>query len=231
MSLTPEERAERSRQNGRKSHGPTTHAGKQRSRANAMKHGLRADALPIPGEDPALAQSRTDAWNEYYAPQSPASQHLVNECVRATLQADRVANCHAVAIAAHMKEARASWYDRQEKAATEQGARLRTNPADAYAQLVSTAAGCRWLIARWERLEHALQTYGRWKHGEAAIAVRMLGGMTDNPDAWVARLCAARLGGSDHYDKLHPAVRSRPTAGELVRFLQSIQFAQSHRIA
>ncbi len=34
-------------------------------------------------------------------------------------------------------------------------------------------------------------------------AVRMLGGMTDNPDAWVARLCAARLGGSDHYDKLH----------------------------
>ena len=52
MSLTKAQRAEVSRQNGRKSRGPKTDEGKRRSRTNAVKHGMRAEVLPLPNEDP-----------------------------------------------------------------------------------------------------------------------------------------------------------------------------------
>jgi len=44
--------------NSQNSTGPTSVAGKAVSRFNAMKHGLDAAALVIPGEDPALSVDR-----------------------------------------------------------------------------------------------------------------------------------------------------------------------------
>src|SRR5207302_9268114 len=82
--------AEISRQNGKKSRGPVTDAGKAISRQNAIRHGLCATILALPNEDPELLRARTDAWHDYYKPQSPAAYHYLNECVRATVLADRV---------------------------------------------------------------------------------------------------------------------------------------------
>src|SRR4051812_41285220 len=99
MSLTAEQRAEQNRINARKSTGPKTEEGKAKSRYNALKHGLRADPAALPGEDPEVVAGRARSWNEYYRPQSPAAQHLVNECVRATLMSDRAARYHEAAVA------------------------------------------------------------------------------------------------------------------------------------
>src|SRR6516165_7805040 len=98
MTLTPEQRAEISRQNGKKSKGPVTEQGKSRSRQNALRHGLRAEVLPLPNEDPQKVAAREQAWNDYYRPQSPAAQRLVTECVRATLLSDRAHVAHAAAL-------------------------------------------------------------------------------------------------------------------------------------
>ena len=46
MALTKKEQAAIRRDNGRKSKGPTSDAGKNTSRRNALKHGLRAEAWP-----------------------------------------------------------------------------------------------------------------------------------------------------------------------------------------
>ena len=48
------------RQNSRKSTGPRTEAGRNRSRFNAVKHGFRAEKAILPDEDPAALQERLD---------------------------------------------------------------------------------------------------------------------------------------------------------------------------
>ena len=49
------------RRNATRSTGPRTDAGKARSRLNGLKHGLRAQVLVLPDEDPAAFQERLDA--------------------------------------------------------------------------------------------------------------------------------------------------------------------------
>ena len=65
MALTQAQRAEINRRNARKSTGPRTDAGKAASRLNAMKHGLRAQTVPLPVEDPAELEALADEWVDY----------------------------------------------------------------------------------------------------------------------------------------------------------------------
>ena len=58
-TTTAAERAEISRRNARKSTGPKTPEGKNRSKFNAMKHGMDAKTPVLPGED-AEAYRRAD---------------------------------------------------------------------------------------------------------------------------------------------------------------------------
>src|SRR3954452_6740808 len=102
--LTPEERAEVSRRNGRKSKGPTSAAGRAASSRNSTKHGMRAKALVMANEDPEIVAGRIAEWNDHYRPRSPAAWHLVNQCLAATLVADRCRLAHDAALADQVDE-------------------------------------------------------------------------------------------------------------------------------
>src|SRR5437588_531225 len=99
MVKTAEEKAEISRQNGAKGRGPTSTDGKRRSSMNACKHGMRARSLTLPGEDPAIAAARSDAWYSYYRPVSPAAHHLTNQCIWSSLLSDRCQANHDETVA------------------------------------------------------------------------------------------------------------------------------------
>src|SRR5689334_17393369 len=90
MTLSPAERAEVNRQNARKSTGPRTAEGKLRSRENALRTGLRAVVLTLPGEDPEAVAERAREWLDHDEPQTPEAVQLAFECARASIQCDRV---------------------------------------------------------------------------------------------------------------------------------------------
>jgi len=67
------------RQNAKHSTGPKTQAGKDRTRFNAITHGLRAESVVIPGEDQSRFDQHlerlTNAWN----PQDDMERDLVEQ--------------------------------------------------------------------------------------------------------------------------------------------------------
>src|SRR3954470_15671475 len=107
--LSSEERAEVSRRNGAKSRGPKTEAGRATSSRNSTRHGMRAKVTVMANEDPGVVAARVDEWDDHYRPQSPAARHLVNQCVAATLLADRCQIAHDAALADQVDEAAGAW--------------------------------------------------------------------------------------------------------------------------
>src|SRR5438270_12353236 len=145
MSLTAEQKRDVSRQNGRKSKGPSEQ-GRLRSRYNALKHGLRAETLVLPDEDPAMIAARASAWGEYYQPESPAAIHLTDQCVRATLLADRCDRFQAAALSRQMREAEERWDRDQEDRLERIKTLMREDPGAALVELQRLVMGLRWLI-------------------------------------------------------------------------------------
>jgi hypothetical protein len=175
MSLTTEQRAEINRENASHSTGPITDDGRAKSRQNALKHGLRAQVVPLPHEDPENVRLRTRVWNDHYLPKSPAAQHLLNECVQATLLADRVHKYHAVALSDQIATALAHWENERAETLQDNIERLPIRPRDASIGLLATSPGCRWVVAQWERLGAALDAAGCWSADERDEALRLLG--------------------------------------------------------
>lgn len=84
-------RSEASRQNGRKSRGPKTEGGKNRSRRNALKHGLRATLLLEAGnqeENTALGALRA-TLEQQFSPRTVEEQLLLESLVHALWQKQR----------------------------------------------------------------------------------------------------------------------------------------------
>ena len=88
-TLSRPDRAEINRRNAQKSTGPRTPEGKNRSRFNAVKHGMTAKTLVLPGEDPDALQERLDSWIGNLQPQNEVEQFLVEQAVQSSWKLDR----------------------------------------------------------------------------------------------------------------------------------------------
>ena len=63
--------------NGAKSHGPKTREGKATSSLNALRHGLSANSLLLPGEDAAEYEQHFDGYFSSFAPTTLPEAHIV----------------------------------------------------------------------------------------------------------------------------------------------------------
>ncbi len=86
---SPSQRTEANRKNAQKSCGPRTQAGKDRSRFNALKHGMRAKLPLLPGEDPDALQARLVSWTAVCQPADDIDRYLVERAVNVSWQLDR----------------------------------------------------------------------------------------------------------------------------------------------
>ncbi len=75
--------------------GPKTVSGKDRSRFNALKHGMRARTIVLPGENPADYQARLDAWADRLKPRDDYEQVLADRAAQVSWQLDRVDRAQA----------------------------------------------------------------------------------------------------------------------------------------
>ena len=71
------------RANAQKSTGPRSAEGKSASRFNALKHGIDASSLVIPGEDPAEYESLVAEYVDEYRPQSASEFFHLDTMIRA----------------------------------------------------------------------------------------------------------------------------------------------------
>src|SRR5687767_14267334 len=73
----PTRRAAANRRNARKSTGPSKAAGKQRSRMNAVRHGLAAHTALLPGEDPGELAALAEQMRVTHRPAPGLEEVLV----------------------------------------------------------------------------------------------------------------------------------------------------------
>jgi uncharacterized protein (DUF2132 family) len=87
------------RRNARHSTGPKTPLGKATASMNALRHGLRARTVVVPGERQEDFDQIHDGLQGLYQPENPAEQHLVDQAAIAQWKLVRAeafeARCYA----------------------------------------------------------------------------------------------------------------------------------------
>jgi hypothetical protein len=204
-AMTSSKRRKANAKNARRSTGPRTAAGKARSKMNALKHGLDAKTIILPGEDGAAFRSRLDAWWLDCPPRNPLEESLLRQAVELSWQLDRADRIQAAQLAERIASAEVD-QAREQAEAEEVGKRLMAgqpapvfdrpganellagkrlcmpmrpddpnHPALLLRRMESTVAGCLWLVDRWSELRTALEAHSSWQQAERLAAVHLLG--------------------------------------------------------
>ncbi len=104
--MATESQIKANQQNAKKSTGPKTVEGKQRSRMNAMTHGIFAQIPILPGEDRENLTALADAINQTYKPQDVMEVILVERIIVASFRQIRLREVEAAHIKINMSEER-----------------------------------------------------------------------------------------------------------------------------
>src|SRR5579864_2684814 len=84
-------RAAANRANAQKSTGPRAEAGKQRSKLNALRHGLTGQTVVLPTEDHSAYQRHSQSFLDEYQPKGATETQLVQSMIDASWRMNRVA--------------------------------------------------------------------------------------------------------------------------------------------
>jgi hypothetical protein len=85
------DRAAVNRENAKKSTGPRTEAGKQRSKLNALRHGLTGQTVVLPAEDHSAYQRHSRSFVDEYQPKGATEAQLVQSLIDTSWRMNRAA--------------------------------------------------------------------------------------------------------------------------------------------
>ena len=159
------------RQNAQLSTGPRSEAGKRRSRANSLKHGLCCSV--VVSESAELLQER--AW-QVYEGLKPQNSYQATMCDQIALGFVRADRCQRMERRARDKaafRALTAWDDDRALEAKALGKRLASSPEEVVGLLKKTPQGCDWLMDRWAQLAHAARQ-GEWTEEQTRLAFDLL---------------------------------------------------------
>ena len=190
--MTSPRQIEANRRNAQKSTGPRTEEGKDRSRFNAVKHGMTAKFDVLPGEDGAALTRRIDAWTADFQARNQLERDLVERAARLSWKLERVERAHVDRLTANILKATSGENEAVENDVLTMGERLfqdltkphgfspgivvdPSNPTMLVLRLESSAPGCRWLLDRWADLRSLLEQEQPWQSHDKLRAIRLLG--------------------------------------------------------
>jgi hypothetical protein len=202
---TSQRQTEANQRNARKSTGPRTAEGKDRSRHNAVTHGLTAESTILPGEDINAFLARRKEIVDGTQPRNEVEAILLEQIARCewkSMRADRAASARLSAQLRDEYDAN-NYNDKDE--VIELGQHLLNHssyplpvsspndkgylgkapladvpgdphhPARLVLKLEQTVRGCDWLLGRWAGLKMRLDIEGLWLMAEGYEMIRLLG--------------------------------------------------------
>jgi hypothetical protein len=184
--MTAKQRRKKNRQNATRSTEPITPEGKEASRANAVKSGLTAKTLALPGEDPDAVQAKAQRWHKACQPKGHDEEVLVDQMALAALRLERIARAEDDILAEQVRNAEIAWDLEQGRRLLSLKRLLRRDRTGAILELRSFGVGVAWLLGRWKVLESAFNASQCWKNlGLIREAILIRGVHDDRLDAQV----------------------------------------------
>jgi hypothetical protein len=145
-----------SRENGTKSHGPITDAGKARSSANALKHGLcSANLRNLPPDVRAEVLAEVELLCRSHKPQNHSEQRLVEIAALSAVRFLRLETAERAIAQSRVRKARRAWSEERQadvRRLLESLRKSSDNAEESRRALVATTHGCR-ALARLLRAE------------------------------------------------------------------------------
>ena len=162
--------------NAKRSKGPTSISGRERSRRNGLKHGLTGQGVVIPEEDVDEVEARNDALQAELAPQSAMGAILVRQLATLSVRMERGAKQESAAIAVRVRHAEEAFDEGRIEQVDRFFECLDVDPRWALRQLRRMPEGVDRLIEAWAALRDVL-TGGRsiWTASHSQKAANLSG--------------------------------------------------------
>ena len=188
--MRSEAQSNQSRINGAKSKGPLDTS---RTRFNSLKHGLRAELVVIPGEDPAEFEADRAAFFDEWRPPSRTRALLVERLAATAWRLHRAVHAEAAHARAAADRAGRDFDDDQRARVDRDAARFDHDPMAALTLLESHAAGIDRMVRSWRGLaEWTGRGPSGWDRPEYhARLMILLGRRTDADPALAGPLAVA----------------------------------------
>ena len=175
--IASDARVNANRLNALKSTGPRTAEGKERSRCNAVKHGLTGEGVALSIEDAAAVEARFVGFRADYRPTTEAGTALVHRAALLSIRLERSAVREAAAISVNVRAAEADFDEARETTVDDLFAMLDENPGRAVRRLSRMPEGVDRLLDAWADLREdvAVGDGSRWTDDHSAMAILLTG--------------------------------------------------------
>jgi hypothetical protein len=134
------------RLNAKKSCGPKTQDGKNRSRRNALKHGLTGEGVALPTEDAVEVGRRFEALQSELSPKTVMGELLVRRVAFLSVRLERCEKHDTAVLSNRVRHAEKEFVDRRMVEVEALVARLPLEAATSARRLRGTPEGVDWLV-------------------------------------------------------------------------------------